>query len=63
MAIEQMFPGDGAKQTAFLQAMIARANPVDLEHPQDEARADNGERMNNINKLNGACSSLISISC
>ena len=63
MAIQQMFPGDHTKQTKFLQEMISRANPVDLEHPRDEARADNGERRNNINKLNGSCSSLITISC
>ena len=63
MAIQQMFPGDVTTQTEFLQAMIARAQPVDMDFPQDEARADNGGRMSNIHKLNAACSALISVSC
>ena len=63
MAIKQMFPGDKSKQTAFLVAMIEIGKPIDMDFPQDEERADNGERMNNIRKLNAACSSLISISC
>ena len=63
MAIEQMFPGNRAKQTAFLVAMIGIAQPVDMDFPQDKERADNGERMNNIHKLDAACSQLISISC
>lgn len=63
LAIERMFPGDFDKQTSFLQAMIAIAQPIDLDHPQDVARADGGERMRNIGKLNDACSSLITVSC
>ena len=63
MTIQQMFPGDHATQTAFLVAMIAEAQPVDLDFPEDEARADNGGRMSNIHKLDAACSSLISVSC
>ena len=63
MAIQQMWPGDHAKQTKFLQEMIAIAKPVDMDFPEDEARADNGERMNNIRKLNDACSQLIAINC
>ena len=63
LAIQRMFPGDHTKQTAFLVAMIAIAQPVDMDFPQDEARADNGGRMSNIHKLNAACSELITISC
>ena len=62
-AIKEMFPGDFDKQTAFLRAMIEMADPVNLDHPQDIERADNGERMNNIGKLGAACSSLVTISC
>lgn len=63
LAIERMFPGDRATQTAFLVAMIAKAQPVDMDFPQDKARADNGGRMSNIHKLNAACSELVSVSC
>lgn len=63
LAIERMFPYNRDKQNKFLKEMIDMAKPVDLHYPQDKARADNGERRNNINKLNWACSQLISLSC
>jgi hypothetical protein len=63
MAIKQMFPGDFSKQTKFLTTMIDIAQPINLDYPQDKARADGGERMRNIGKLNAACSQLVSISC
>ena len=63
MAIKLMFPGDRTKQTAFLVSMIDIAKPIDMDFPEDEARANNGERMNNIRKLNSACSQLVSVCC
>ena len=44
---------------AFLQEMRDRADPVDLDHPQDAERADNGERVKNIGKASRACTAMI----
>lgn len=51
------------KQTAFLVSMIDISEPINLDYPEDVARADAGERVRNINKLSAACSQLISIHC
>ena len=45
----------------FLQEVRDRAQPVDLDHPQDEGRADGGERVANIRKASLACTALIEV--
>ena len=62
-AIKEMFPGDRAKQEAFLKAMLQDLDLVNLDHPQDIERADGGVRQANIDKLSASCSNLITISC
>ena len=45
----------------FLQEVRDRAQPVDLDHPEDEGRADGGERVANIAKASRACTALIDV--
>ena len=45
----------------FLQEVRDRAQPIDLDHPQDEGRADGGERVANIRKASFACTALIEV--
>ena len=65
LAIERMFPGDRAKQTSFLEQMIDIAKPVDLDFDlqSDKDLAEEGVRLDNIGKLNAACSQLITVQC
>lgn len=60
-AVEQVFPCSKDKQNKFLKDMIDMAGPVNLDYPKDKGLADNGKRMENIRKLNGACKSLINV--
>lgn len=52
-----------AKVNEFMRRMRDIARPIDLDHPQDEGRANNGMRKQNIAKASRACTSLISMSC
>lgn len=45
----------------FLQEVRDRAQPVDLDHPEDEGIADGGKRVDNIRKASRACSALIEV--
>ena len=74
-AVVQMLQDDGAAVGArvgrnnprnrfvnqFLQEVRDRAQPLDLDHPQDEGRADGGERVANIRKASLACTALIEV--
>ena len=47
----------------FLRELLNRSDPVNLDHPQDIERADGGERVRNINKINRAAEGMITIEC
>lgn len=52
--------GEGSAQQ-FLVDLINIADPLDMDYPEDAAKADGGERMNNIYKANAACEQLIGV--
>lgn len=60
-AVQQMLPGNRAKQNAFMKALVQQANPVNLSYPKDIKKADGGTRMANIGKLNSVCRRLITV--
>lgn len=45
----------------FMKTVRDISRPLDMDYPRDAARADNGERMNNIRKASRACTSLIRV--
>ena len=45
----------------FLQEMRDRADPTDLDFPEHEQLANNGERQKNIDKASAACTAMISV--
>ena len=45
----------------FLLEVRDLAQPVDLDHPQDEGLADGGKRVDNIKLASDACTALIEV--
>eukprot|EP00892_Ulva_mutabilis_P005502 jgi/Ulvmu1/3323/UM155_0006.1 len=50
-----------ARVNAFMKEMRDRAKPVDLDYPQDEERADNGLRAENIRGASRICTRMITV--
>lgn len=58
-AVKKLLPHGKHTQDCFLQKLVEVGQPLDMDYPEDEAKADNGKRMENIGKLNAACTSLL----
>lgn len=50
-----------ARVNKFMQDLRDRTNPLDMDYPRDEAKADGGMRMENIHKASAVCTQMISV--